>query len=84
MSISISNSLSTASLADATASSDAAAAQRTQQSTAESTDTVKLSQSQQAVQLYQQGEQVSYIASSLGLPVETVNTYLGISNSPST
>jgi DNA-binding NarL/FixJ family response regulator len=30
-------------------------------------------------QLYNQGQQVSQIAASLSLPVETVNNYLGIS-----
>ncbi len=39
----------------------------------------QVSESEQVVQLYNQGQQVSQIASSLALPVETVNLYLGIS-----
>jgi DNA-binding NarL/FixJ family response regulator len=80
MSISISNSLSTASLAAQDAYAKSAAAQKPQQTTNDSEDTVKLSESQQVVQLYQQGQQVSQIASSLSLTVDTVNSYLGIAN----
>jgi DNA-binding NarL/FixJ family response regulator len=82
MSISISSSPSPASFAAANAYSNSAAAQKVQQPTSDSADTVKLSQSQQVVQLYQQGQQVPQIASSLGLQVETVNSYLDISNTP--
>jgi DNA-binding NarL/FixJ family response regulator len=39
---------------------------------------VRLSESQQVYQLYNQGQQVSQIATSLSLPVEIVNNYLGI------
>jgi DNA-binding NarL/FixJ family response regulator len=42
---------------------------------------VRLSESQQVYQLYNQGQQVSQIATSLSLPVETVNNYLGITAS---
>jgi hypothetical protein len=41
---------------------------------------VTLSQSQQVTQLYQQGQQVPQIASTLSLPVELVNSYLGITS----
>ncbi len=82
MSISISSSFSPASFAAANSYSNTAAApQKTQPTTNDTADTVKLSASQQVVQLYQQGQQVSQIASTLSLPVETVNTYLGISSS---
>jgi hypothetical protein len=40
---------------------------------------VRLSQSQQVYQLYNQGQQVSQIATTLSLPVELGNNYLGIS-----
>lgn len=80
MSISISNSFSPTSFAAANAASNSAPAQKTQQPLNDSGDTVKLSESQQVVQLYQQGQQVSQIASNLSLPVTTVNGYLGIAN----
>jgi DNA-binding NarL/FixJ family response regulator len=80
MSISISSSLSPASVAAANAYSNSAAAQRIQPTTNDSADTVKLSESQQVHQLYDQGQQVSQIATSLSLPVDTVNSYLGISS----
>jgi DNA-binding NarL/FixJ family response regulator len=81
MSLSISSSLSTVALSLATANSSAtSAAARTPQPTKnDSGDTVRLSESQQVYQLYNQGQQVSQIAASLSLPVETVNNYLGIS-----
>jgi DNA-binding NarL/FixJ family response regulator len=81
MSISISNSISPTSFFAANSYSKAAA-QKIQQPANDSADTVKLSESQQVVQLYQQGQQVSQIASSLSLAVDTVNSYLGISNAP--
>jgi DNA-binding NarL/FixJ family response regulator len=80
MSISISSSFSTTSFAAANASSNSAAAQRTQQTTNDSADTVKLTESQQVHQLYDQGQTVPQIASSLSLTVDTVNSYLGISD----
>jgi len=43
-------------------------------------DTVELSQAQQVYQLFNQGQRVSQIASSLSLSVEAVNNYLNISN----
>lgn len=80
MSISISNSFSPASFAATNSYSNPPAAQKVTRPTSDTADTVKLSESQQVVQLYQQGQQVSQIASGLSLPVETVNIYLGISN----
>jgi len=77
MSISISNSPLPASVAAVNAYSNPAPPQRTQAATNNS-DTVTLSQSQQVTQLYQQGQQVLQIASTLSLPVELVNSYLGI------
>jgi DNA-binding NarL/FixJ family response regulator len=82
MSISISNSFSPTPFAAANSYSNSAAAQRTQQTTNDSADTVKLSESQQVTQLYRQGQQVSQIASSLSLTVDIVNSYLDISNAP--
>jgi DNA-binding NarL/FixJ family response regulator len=79
MSISISNSFSTPSIAAVNSSATAAAAQKVQQTANDSVDTVKLTESQQVHQLYNQGQPVSLIASSLSLTVDTVNNYLGIS-----
>jgi DNA-binding NarL/FixJ family response regulator len=78
MSISISNSFSPASVAVVNSYSNSAATQKIQQPANDSADTVKLSESQQVVQLYQQGQQVSQIASSLSLTVDTVNSYLNL------
>ena len=83
MTISISNSLSAASLAAANSSSNAAPAARTQETTTAPADTVKLSESQQIHQLYNQGQKVSQIAFSLNITVEAVNSYLGIPNATS-
>jgi DNA-binding NarL/FixJ family response regulator len=82
MGISISSSLSPASFAATNSYSNSAAAQKIQQPANDSADTVKLSESQQVIRLYQQGQQVSQIASSLSLTVDSVNNYLNISNSP--
>jgi DNA-binding NarL/FixJ family response regulator len=78
MSISISSSLSTASLAAANSSSTSAAAQTPQPTTNQSAYSVTLTEAQQVYQLYNQGQQVSQIATSLSLPVSAVNNYLGI------
>jgi len=83
MSISISGSLATTPYTAANSSSSAAPAAKPQQTTADTTDTVKLSESQQVQQLYNQGQRSPEIASNLGLTVQVVNTYLGIS-SPTT
>jgi DNA-binding NarL/FixJ family response regulator len=55
--------------------------QRQQQPTTTASDTVQLTESQQVYQLYNQGFQVSQIASSLSLTVAAVNSYLNISTS---
>ena len=46
-----------------------------------SADTVILSLSAQAIQLNQQGQQPPQIAFDLGIPLSTVDSYLGISAS---
>jgi DNA-binding NarL/FixJ family response regulator len=79
MSISISPSV--ASLAAANPSPNTAPAQKVQQPANNGGDTVKLSESQQVYQLYNQGRTVSQIASTLSLAVSSVNNYLNISNS---
>jgi DNA-binding NarL/FixJ family response regulator len=81
MSISISSSLSTPSLAATNSAATSAPARNPQPTKTNPGDTVKLSESQQVVQLYNQGQQVSQIATSLALPVETVNSYLEITGS---
>jgi DNA-binding NarL/FixJ family response regulator len=83
MSISISSSVAAAELAAADSVANSAAAQRAPQIANGAADTVKLSESQQVYQLYNQGQTVSQIASSLSLTVELVNSYLGIANSAS-
>lgn len=77
MSISISSSVTPA--ASASSASSASVPQEIQQNTNRSSDTVKLSASQQVHQLYEQGQKVSQIAFNLNLTVDTVNSYLGIS-----
>jgi len=79
MGISISSSLSTASLAAANSSSTSAAAQKAQHTTNDSAYSVQLTEAQQVYQLYNQGQAVSQIATSLSLTVDTVNSYLDIS-----
>lgn len=78
MSISISSSLSAASLAAANSFSTSPAARTPQPSANESAYTVRLTEAQQVYQLYTQGQQVSQIATTLSLPTSTVNNYLGI------
>lgn len=79
MSISLSSSLSSVeSLAAANPSPNTAAVQIAQQAVNNSGDTVQLSEVQQVYQLYNQGQTVSQIATSLSLPVDTVNNYLNI------
>jgi DNA-binding NarL/FixJ family response regulator len=62
----------------ATASVEAANAATPAQGTAPAATPQQLTESQQIVQLYNQGQPVSLIASTLSLPVETVNSYLGL------
>jgi len=56
----------------------AQATQAVQQSTSSSSDTVTLTEAQQVDQLYNEGDTVSQIATSLTLTVAAVNSYLGI------
>ncbi|MGA9978701.1 MAG: hypothetical protein WBQ08_08710 [Candidatus Sulfotelmatobacter sp.] len=62
------------------ASSNVAAGQPAQTAANVATDTVQLTEAQQVYQLFNQGQSVSQISSSLGLSVESVNSYLNISN----
>ena len=80
MTISISNSLAVASSAVANASSNAAPAPRPQPAPNNAAYTVTLTEAQQVYQLYNQGQQVSQIATSLSLTVEAVNSYLGVTS----
>jgi hypothetical protein len=77
MSISILSTLPTLAPAVANASARPASAQP-QPTRNASTDTVKLSESQQINQLYNQGQAAAQIATSLSLSVSDVNNYLGI------
>lgn len=78
MSISVSSSLSTASVAPANSSSISAAARTPQPTTNKSAYTVELTEAQQVYQLYNKGQQVSQIATALSLSQTVVNNYLGI------
>jgi len=78
MGISISSPLSTASVAAANASSTSAAARTPQPSTNNPAYKVTLTEAQQVYQLYNQGQPVSQIATSLSLTQSAVNNYLGI------
>lgn len=78
MSISISNSPLPASAAAVDSYTNPTPAPRTQP--ANNSDTVTLTQSQQVAQLYQQGQEVPEIATTLSLPIGIVNSYLGISS----
>ena len=79
--MSISISPATAALAAANPAPNTAPAQRVQQPANNGGDTVKLTESQQVYQLYNQGQTVSQIANNLSLAVSAVNSYLNISNS---
>jgi|HubBroStandDraft_1064217.scaffolds.fasta_scaffold00429_16 DNA-binding NarL/FixJ family response regulator len=83
MTISISNALSTPSPAAASAPSPSAAAHRSPPPTNNPADKVVLTEVQQVVQLYNQGQSVPQIATSLSLAVQAVNSYLGITSSTS-
>jgi len=80
MSISISNLASTSSFTAENYTANVAAAQQVQKTTDDSAAVVKLSESQQVVQLHRQGQLASQIASNLSLTVDVVNSYLGISS----
>jgi DNA-binding NarL/FixJ family response regulator len=82
MSISISSSLSSPPLTSANSSTAIVQSARQSQPTPVQTpDTVRISESQQVYQLYNQGQRISQIAASLRLTVEAVNGYLGITSS---
>jgi DNA-binding NarL/FixJ family response regulator len=55
--------------------------QQVQQPVGNSGDTVTLTEAQQVYNLYDQGQSVSQIATSLSLTVSMVNNYLGITQS---
>jgi len=76
----ISSSLSVASLAATPSANTATATQKVQQPANTAGDTVKLTVSQQVYQLYNQGQTVTQIASSLSMAVSAVNSYLNISS----
>ncbi len=78
MSTSIS-SLSLATLSTANTAAAAGAAARPQPAANAGGDTVQLTESQQVVQLYNQGQRVTQIASSLNLTEAAVNSYLNLS-----
>jgi DNA-binding NarL/FixJ family response regulator len=69
--------------AAANASSSGTQEQQTQQQqpATRGSDTVQLTEAQQVYQLYNQGYQVTQIASTLSLTVAAVNSYLNISSS---
>jgi DNA-binding NarL/FixJ family response regulator len=82
MSISISSSLSSSPSTNANFSNATVqSAQQTQATPVQTADTVRLSESQQVHQLYNQGQQISQIAFTLRLTVEAVYGYLGITSS---
>ncbi len=81
MSISISSTLPVPPPAAANAAARPAPAPSVQPTTNASADTVRLAEAQQVYQLYDQGQRVSQIASTLSLTVTAVNSYLGISSS---
>lgn len=79
MSIAITSSLPATSFTNA--STNAAPAPRPQPATNAPVDIIQLTEAQQVYQLYNQGQEISQIATTLSLPVETVNNYLGINAS---
>jgi DNA-binding NarL/FixJ family response regulator len=84
MGLSISTTLSLASLTAnsyAANSTAPAATQNTQQTANEPTDTIQLTEAQQVYNLYNQGQTVPQIADTLSLSLDSVNLYLGISSS---
>jgi hypothetical protein len=80
MDFSISNAVAVAPSAAVYTSSGSSSAQASVTSTAsrELTDTVRLSQSAQIHALIQQGQGAAEIASTMGVPVATVDSILGI------
>jgi len=80
MSITISSSLPAETFAANTVPANSAAAQPAAQPVRIVGDTVQLTVAQEVYQLYNQGQQISQIASRLRLSVEAVNGFLGISS----
>jgi len=81
MSISISGSLSSSPSTSANFSNPAVQNARQSRATSVPTaDAVRISESQQVYQLYNQGQRISQIATSLRLTVDAVNGYLGITS----
>jgi DNA-binding CsgD family transcriptional regulator len=67
--------------ADVTSQSTNAVEAESAPSAANSGDTVQLTEAEQVYLLYTQGQSVSQIANTLGLPVALVDNYLNLSNS---
>ncbi len=80
MSIAISNSTATTLPAAAGSSTSAAAAPKPQAVTTNQSDTVQLSEALQVEQLYNHGQTVPQIESSLNLSAQAVDSYLHITN----
>jgi len=80
----MSNAISSALLTGAAAADSRATApaqperEAEQRASDNSGDTVTLTVAQQVYQLYNKGQEVSQIATTLSLPVRSVNNYLGI------
>jgi DNA-binding CsgD family transcriptional regulator len=83
MNISISSALSSASLGAESAFSTSNSPPKTQPVPNDVPYTVQLTAAQRVYNLYNQGNTVSQIASSLDLSVELVNSFLNISNNKS-
>ena len=81
MSTSISSVLLNAPSAAANPSANQAPAPKPQPVANAATDTVQLTEAQRVYQLYNQGQKVSQIASSLSLTQAAVNGYLSLSTS---
>jgi len=82
MSSTISSSFPESLPAAANSGSAAAPAAQTAPSSNVAVDTVTLTEAEQVYQLYNQGQSVSQIASSLSMSEAVVNQYLNPSNSP--
>jgi DNA-binding NarL/FixJ family response regulator len=85
MSLAITSALASASVTatnpPSTTASQQPIQQQAQQPTNNSTHTVTLTEAQQVYNLYNQGQTVPQISTSLSLPVSMVNNYLGITES---
>lgn len=74
-------SLSAVDAANASSQAQQQQAESEQQPETRGSDIVQLTEAQQVYQLYNQGYEVTQIASSLSLTVAAVNSYLNISSS---